>query len=92
MLAWGAMDGQPFTPQCLLELLRYWDSTGEKRKVQRDLVKKWQGQNSKPTLARLHPAWTPEEGNARAGRERGTSAKKMFHLKVTVHSLPSSCE
>ena len=92
MLAWRAMDGQPFTPKCFLQLLRYWDSTGKKRKVQRDTVKKRQGQNSKPTLARLHPARTLEEGNARAGRERGTSAKEMFHLKVTVHSLPSSCE
>lgn len=59
------------------------------------MVKKWQSQNSNPKAhapsapTRLDPG---EMGNDGAGRERRTSAKEMFHLKVTVHSLPSSCE
>lgn len=71
MLAWRAMDGQPFTPKCFLELLRYWDSTGEKRKVQRDMVKKSQGQNSNPkTYTPSTPSSLDPGGGKCQGRQR----------------------
>lgn len=62
------------SPQCFLELLRYWDSTGEKRKVQRSLVKKWQGQELK-AHTRSTPSSLDPGGGKCQGRQR-TSAKK----------------
>ena len=67
MLAWRAVDGQPFAPKCFMELLRYWDSAGEKRNVLRDMVKK----NSNPqTYTPLTPSSLDPGGGKCQGRQR----------------------
>lgn len=47
ILAWRAVETLlPQRPKFFPELLRYWESTGEESKIQRNIIKKWQSQNS----------------------------------------------